>query len=692
METLLVLVENAGRVLTKEEIISAVWAGRVVDEANLAQNIAVVRKALNAQRGTPAHIETFPGRGYRLEGPVVLAQPAVVAVVEAPPAAVVEEHTSAPVAPVHVPEAVPVPLSEPAAPTNTHTRRPVWLWLAGTAGLLGALVAMWLIGRRERETTPEYRVSPLVRLTGKEYQPALSPDGSKAAFVWTDDGDREPSVFVKLIGEGSVAAAGREGGASMSPAWAPDGQSIAFLHTGRTETEIVVRSLEGSGSLRTVARLTPPVYGPDYRMLDWSPDGKTLVVSHALSLYLVDVASGEMRQITTSADDLGHVDPRFSPDGRTVSFIRLVHRLVQEIWQVPAAGGAASQLVGGGKRITAHDWVSDGRSIVFASDRTGEFRLWRQRLGASGEARREPGATGLYSEFPIQFAIARKSPTLAYSALHQDRNLWRLDLQSLTWKRTVASSGQDASPVYSPDGSRICFRSDRSGEEHLWVAAADGSNPVQITSGAVRPSVGRWAPDGRSIVFNDPRSGEIFLVREEASGWKLTPTGMKGTHPVMSPDARWIYAGGQNRVYRFPVTGGPADVLLPSRGEALAISADGRDLYFMREPNSTALWKIGTEDRVLTRVLEGIVPACTSCWSLAGNGIYFLGGDKQSFDRQVLYFHDSRTVRERVVTPYPEPLWPFGSGPFSLSPDGKSLLCVRVEPSDSDVMIVTPFR
>ncbi len=74
VETLLVLVESSGRVLTKEELIAAVWPDRVVDEANLTQNIAVVRKALGAERGSPGYIETFAGRGYRLVGPVTLIE------------------------------------------------------------------------------------------------------------------------------------------------------------------------------------------------------------------------------------------------------------------------------------------------------------------------------------------------------------------------------------------------------------------------------------------------------------------------------------------------------------------------------------------------------------------------------------------------------------------------------------------
>jgi hypothetical protein len=76
---------------------------------------------------------------------------------------------------------------------------------------------------------------------------------------------------------------------------------------------------------------------------------------------------------------------------------------------------------------------------------------------------------------------------------------------------------------------------------------------------------------------------------------------------------------------------------------------------------------------------------------LAENGIYFLGTDQDSFDRQVLFFWDLKASKAVAVTPYPEPIWPLGSGPFSLGPGG-NLLVVRVEPSNSDAMLVTPFR
>ena len=76
-EILLTLVEHSGDVVTKEELLHAVWPDKIVDEANLKQNIAVIRKVLDVQPGSPGHIETFVGRGYRIVGIVeeVVAEP-----------------------------------------------------------------------------------------------------------------------------------------------------------------------------------------------------------------------------------------------------------------------------------------------------------------------------------------------------------------------------------------------------------------------------------------------------------------------------------------------------------------------------------------------------------------------------------------------------------------------------------------
>ena len=60
-----VLVERAGDLVSKDEIMRAVWPGTVVEEANLAMQISALRRALDSDRGGNGCILTIPGRGYR---------------------------------------------------------------------------------------------------------------------------------------------------------------------------------------------------------------------------------------------------------------------------------------------------------------------------------------------------------------------------------------------------------------------------------------------------------------------------------------------------------------------------------------------------------------------------------------------------------------------------------------------------
>lgn len=671
VETLLVLVENGGQVLTKEEILNAVWPDREVDEANLTQNIAVIRRTLGVGQGDPAHIETFPGRGYRLEGPVHA--------VTATPAAV--EHFAV------EPEAV-------VAGAPAVARMPMWGMVAGAFFLLSGCLAGWIYWDTTRMRVQEQiRVTPITRLPGKEYQPAFSADGKQLAFLWIREGKGPPGVWVQKMGESTPRQVTKEAGHYSSPAWSPDGKQLACVRIGREASEVMIFDI-ASGVGRMVSKMTPPDYGFDYRLLEWSPDGQSLIVSHSdgpdhsLRLRRLRLPSGAMDEPFTNPDSglPGDVDPRFSPDGKVLTFVRLFHRSSSELFSVDS-NGVTKQLTNEEKQISGHVWEGPG-NIVVGTNRTGEFLLWRMSVDSLLQVK-GLNPLGVYGEFPMQIAAsAGAAPRLAYSMLNQDRNIWQLDLATQRWSRVIASTGQDASPQYSPDGQWVCFRSDRSGAEHLWISKADGTEAMPLTQDGMRPSVGRWAPDGNRIVFNNPHNGEMHLAERVGGQWKVRGLGITGIHPVFAPDGKWIYAGQGNEILRFPSDGGAGTAVVKSKGLSMGVSADGKFLFFFREPNDTVLWKASVDTGEMTKVVEGVVPGCTSCWALGAGGVYYLGSDKQSFDSQILYFHDWKTGRSREVTAYPEPLWPSGSGPFSLSPDGKLLLCVRVDPSESDVQLV----
>src|SRR5580693_1920150 len=74
-DVLLYLVQNPGKVLTRDELLKNVWSDTFVDENSLAQSISVLRRAIDEKPGQNSYIATLPGRGYQFVSPVqIVAQ------------------------------------------------------------------------------------------------------------------------------------------------------------------------------------------------------------------------------------------------------------------------------------------------------------------------------------------------------------------------------------------------------------------------------------------------------------------------------------------------------------------------------------------------------------------------------------------------------------------------------------------
>ena len=133
-------------------------------------------------------------------------------------------------------------------------------------------------------------------------------------------------------------------------------------------------------------------------------------------------------------------------------------------------------------------------------------------------------------------AISRRGHRLAYSSFSFHSSIWRIAAPGGSKARDEKSAGSvngntpfiystrdDSSPQFSPDGKRIAFMSNRSGNLEIWVCDSDGSSPVQLTSfRGPNVSTPRWSPDGGRIAFDSDAEGEIRRLddrreRREAS-------------------------------------------------------------------------------------------------------------------------------------------------------------------------------
>lgn len=120
----------------------------------------------------------------------------------------------------------------------------------------------------------------------------------------------------------------------------------------------------------------------------------------------------------------------------------------------------------------------------------------------------------------------------------------RLDGSAL--RQLTSGSGADATPIWSPGGTRVVYASDREGNEDVWVMRADGTELRNLTNHPASDSHPSWSPDGRLIVFcstrGDGENDDIYVMGADGSNLRrLTDNGLNwDTFPSFSPDGRSI--------------------------------------------------------------------------------------------------------------------------------------------------------
>ncbi len=562
---------------------------------------------------------------------------------------------------------------------------------------------------------------PLVTYSGNASEPTFSPDGSQVAFTWDGEKQDNPDIYVKTIGSEQPLRLTSDPAPDGSPAWSPDGTQIAFL-----------RDRAGGGS---ELRLIPPTGGPDRKIgelqvgagggLAWAPDGSLLAVVDRSSagdcpgIFLLDIADGSKKRLTSPAAPSSDMLPAFSPDGRTIAFER--DSGVVRVLLVPAAGGEPRELVGAGSPMGRLAWAPNGRDVILAAEplvrrgeppRPGPRRggpslgtLWR--VPVDGASARPLGGT----VNAVDVAVSGGGHRLAYSQGTWDSDIWRLDLRrpgsaEEAPARFIASTKMDANPQFSPDGERVAFSSVRSGRAEIWIVDARGGQPLQLTFMGGKGDVGspRWSPDGKSIAFDFEPMGEanfdVYVV--SASGGparRITTSPAVDAVPSWSRDGRWIYFGsnrsGQWQVWKVPSSGeeaGSARQVTHGGGYAAIESTDGRYLYFSRSwyvDTLNAIWRIpveGGEEEVAVDSLR----SSWGSWDVTSHGIYFVDKGPAADAPWVVRFLGIGQQRATDVARLQHP--PYLDGPaVSVSPDGRWMLSTQGQ-GQSELMLVEDFR
>ena len=565
--------------------------------------------------------------------------------------------------------------------------------LTGLAAAAVALAFLSLPGDREEAGAP-LRLTPFTSYSGLEYDPAVSPDGTRIAFVRARSDGTDPVLSVKRVDGGPVLPLVEDG---EDPAWAPDGGKIAFVRRIRTSRgsrwEIHEVSALGGPTRRLADLGERRPYG-----LARSPDGGRLAFGWSeealkpYGLYVLDLESGRRQRLTNPpAGTSGDGDPSWSPDGTTLAFVRNTYSIIQDVYTVPAEGGRPRRITAASRKIPDVAWSPDGTRLVFTVYDDGSHRLWSVPADGAGPAR----AMGV-GEGAMTLTVDPSGGRLAYSRYTWRFRFWKVELPSGRAEALplVSSTRFDSELAVSPDGSRLAFVSTRSGDFEVWISRTDGVDARRLTdfrgSLVSGPS---WSPDGRWVVFSSTASGDADLWRVDVQGGlpePLTHSPWLEVAPWWSSDGRSIYFGsnrsGRWEVWRLPADGGAEPERVTPGGSRRAVeSRDGRWLYFTRrgDDGRRGLWRQPTGGGEPELLLPGIDRHAAGNWAVAPAGVYYV--TKGSDHASVLSLLDPERVETRRLATLED--WPM-SRSLALAPDGSWLAYSQAYGVDSDVVLV----
>ena len=675
MDLLVYMASRAGDVVERRELLDAVWESAFVTANTLTQSVSRLRRALGDDWQRPRYLETISKTGYRLLAPVV--GPASRRPGE-PAAAPGGHDTSA--------EAVPA------------WRRPI---AAGRVGALAvALLAFglagWLGSRDQSDRSPPRLVSrPALTQVGYQFFASLSPDGGQIAFAWQGPAQDNWDIYVQRVGSENPRRLTTEAADDIMPAWSADGQQLAYVSS----------SAESCGLFRV-----PAVGGPAERVgycvagmddLRWSPDGTRLVFSAMPDrqaprrIVALSLEDGELRPLTEPpADSEGDIDPALSPDGSRLAFNRQ-HRAARHDLMVVEldgadAGNAPRQLTEDALgRIRGLDWSADGGSIVYSSNRSGRFCLWRLPL-AGGEPERLP----IEDDWVTLPSIARDGSRLIYKNYADEIDLWSLPLSADATalgepRQLVPSIRSELAPQLAPDGQRLAFLSDRSGFTEVWSGRLDATGLLRHSSlEGPRPGFASWSPEAERLVFDAAPEGhsDLYLVeRDGPRPRRLTWAPSDERNGSFSADGRWLYfasnRSGGWQIWRMPAAGGAARAVTAEGGFLAREGPGGHDLYFVRQ-DLPGIWRMPTGGGEGECIVADLDFSDWASWTVRRSGIYFLRRDTMTI---VLHrFADGREIEIHQ----PAKNLPALGRALSVSIDEDLLVFAMIGRSDDEILTV----
>lgn len=557
-------------------------------------------------------------------------------------------------------------------------------------------------------TTPVLGLRRIYDGSGLDWCNGLSSDVRSISHTEWLSGN----MAITDLATGSMRRVTTTGSINQSPGqygecsiFSPDDRYLAYYWFSE-QSELRVSAVDG-GATRTLFRT------PDYlRPLDWSPDGRSILVlvysqKGPEQLAIVSTADGAVRRLETAQD--ASLKARFSPDGRHIAYSGATapDRAKSDVFIMAADGSRRTEIVGHPADDGLLGWSDDGSRVYFWSDRTGSGDVW-----SIGVANGAPQGTPMLIKSNIGDAlpVRLQKNTLYYTMISEMSDIQVAALDSASGKLLSPFapakphfSMSNFAPEWSPDSRFLAYRSTPA-SSNTWVNPSAVISVLNVDTREERtlrlriakldPVDGpHWSPDGKSLIVigmqNTPDAG-VFTV--DATSGATTqvvkvPRGQWLLFAAWARDGRSIFytIGQPTRIVRRDLATGAEREMVqiatsPAGAPRLSVSPDGRTLAFVaREPGNRMMRTINvvstdggpTREIYRTGENEGIGGLA---WTPDGRHIVFRKTLNAPFPSNRLPQSEFwRVTADGSGAERLEMQVQAGRGPFSLSPDGRRL-------------------
>jgi Tol biopolymer transport system component/DNA-binding winged helix-turn-helix (wHTH) protein len=658
MAVLVYLADAGGTVVSRNELLDAVWPGMSVTPDALSQCVVELRKAFHDDPKHPAVIQTIPKLGLRLL--VAVGPGADISVEAAPP------------------------------------RRSKLVLVAAciVAAIAVGAALLWTANPDSTWHDPLVGAdfTPVTDFIGSEEHAAISPDGRFIAFVSDRDGAWD--VFVGQTGTGDFQNLTRGRIAELrNPA-------VRMLNFSATGAEVMIWSSKNvSWSI--------PIVGGDLRPgpagiaeLDWSRDGRR-VISHPAApgdpLFIAnadDIARGQ--RIYAAPAGIHCHFPLWSRDGKTIYFVQGFVPDEMDIWQISTSGGEPQRLTSHNSRIS-FPTLLDERTLLYLATSEDGSGPWIYAVDlADRTTHRVKSASNAYTSL----AASADGRRLVVTESRPTASLWSVQLTDGTAGPTAVTqipirTQRGVSPRLGPDS--LMYRAPKAGTDALWKreGSADARELWSGREGRVIDGPALSA-DGQRIAFTVQSRGKtwLYVMNSDGSGARRVAQELdvRGA-PAWSPDGKWIaiaaLQGSEPRLFKIPDAAGAAVALTDEYALDPAWSPSGKFLVYTAAD-------VGTVFEVRAVNADG-TPHATPKLALSRGSrrLAFLGTDentlvvlKGAMSHKEFWAIDLRSGAERALTDLgPGPV----IGDFDVAADGRRIVFDRAR-EESDLALIELAR